>query len=231
MRLKAKLIVILAFSARLPVIVAAGTRLHYLHERLVGDNDTFEYIVAAQWQMGYAIMSSTITGMGPFLRPFNKEYTTSYKRSRFGPSSQRSTQPDEADTGQVLRPRSSWMSQSYLMETLPSRRGSKATLPGSAEPIAHTNPPASHMSKTSTSSTLEPAQGSPTSHAPMKLTADEQFQPAEKFRRHEADVWVGARSTSIGHDKATNAKGDEFRLAIGKRTEFKIEVDRASRCT
>ncbi|KAI4950827.1 hypothetical protein J4E86_007334 [Alternaria arbusti] len=74
MRLLAKLLVILAFSARLPVIAIAGIRLYYLDLRLSGSNFTFDYVIATQWQMGYAIMSSTITGMGPFLKPFDKEY-------------------------------------------------------------------------------------------------------------------------------------------------------------
>ncbi|KAI4690978.1 uncharacterized protein J4E88_002452 [Alternaria novae-zelandiae] len=74
MRLLAKLLVILAFSARLPVIAIAGIRLYYLDLRLRGSNFTFDYVIATQWQMGYAIMSSTITGMGPFLKPFDKEY-------------------------------------------------------------------------------------------------------------------------------------------------------------
>ncbi|KAI4955855.1 hypothetical protein J4E91_000062 [Alternaria rosae] len=76
MRLLAKLLVILAFSARLPVIAIAGIRLYYLDLRLRGSNFTFDYIIATQWQMGYAIMSSTITGMGPFLKPFDKEYVS-----------------------------------------------------------------------------------------------------------------------------------------------------------
>ena len=66
MRLRTKLLVILAFGARLPVIAIAGVRLYYLDQRLRGVTFTFDYVVATQWQMGYAIMSSTITGMAPF---------------------------------------------------------------------------------------------------------------------------------------------------------------------
>lgn len=221
MRFQAKIVVIFAFSARLPVIAAAGIRLHYLYQRLTGESHTFEYLVATQWQMGYAIMSSTITGIGPFLRPFSKEYATSYKRSGYGHSSQRSTQPDGPNDRPTLRPRHSWMSQSYLMQTMPSRRGSKATIHDSVEPSTHTNP-SRHRSSASTSTTPDPAQYSPPSQAPIILTADEHFQPAERFRRHDAEVWVGDRSMSMGRD--------ESRLTIGKKTEFKVEVDRASRC-
>ncbi|KAH7374250.1 hypothetical protein BKA66DRAFT_468079 [Pyrenochaeta sp. MPI-SDFR-AT-0127] len=229
MRFKAKIVVIIAFSARLPVIAAAGIRLHYLYQRLTGESHTFEYLVATQWQMGYAIMSSTITGIGPFLRPFNKEYTTSYKRSGYGHSSQRSTQPDGPTDGPTLRPRHSWMSQSYLMQTMPSRRGSKVTIPDSVEPSTHTHP-SGHRSSASTSTTPDHTQYSPSSQAPIMLTADEHFQPAEKFRRHDAEVWVGDRSMSMGRDEARIGMGDESRLTIGKKTEFKVEVDRASRC-
>lgn len=229
MRLKSKLIVIFAFSARLPVIAAAGVRLYYLYQRLEGDSYTFEYIVATQWQMGYAIMSSTITGIGPFLKPFNKEYTTSYKQSGYGHSSERSQDPDVSNAGPTLRSRSSWMSQSYLMQTLPSRRGSKSTLPESAE-IHGDMTTRSHVSNVSTSTTPEPAQSSPSSQAPIMMTADEEFQPAEKFKRHEADIWVGERSNSVGTNEMKKNRRDDNRLTIGKKTEFKVEVDRASRC-
>jgi hypothetical protein len=38
MRLKAKLVVIFAFSARLPLVAIAAIRLHYLHQRISGDS-------------------------------------------------------------------------------------------------------------------------------------------------------------------------------------------------
>lgn len=208
------MLVVFAFSARLPVIAVAGVRLYYLQQRLRGDSYTFEYVVATQWQMGYAIMSSTITGMGPFLRPFNKEYTTSY---RYGASSHKSTQPDDSTGGgSALRPRASFMSESYLMETLPPRRTSTKTLPGAGEDLGNAS--------ASTSIASEPTPYSPTSQAPIMLTADEHFRPADSYGRHEAEVWVGDRSLSIGHDEPRLGLG-----GVSKRTEFKVEVDRASR--
>lgn len=233
MRTKAKLLVIFAFSARLPVIGIAATRLYYLWQRLTGPSYTFEYVVATQWQMGYAIMSSTITGMGPFLRPFNKEYTTSdYKHSAYGHNSQRSTQPaiSTKEDSTALRPRASWRSQSYLMDNLPSRNGNKTPeySPESLGPPVRPTDSSSHASDDSRSTISEPAQASPTSQVPIMLTADEEFRPADHFRRHEAEVWVGNRSLSFGPGHDLQRSRSE-RMVVNKRTEFKVEVDQASR--
>jgi hypothetical protein len=66
------------------------------------------------------------------------------------------------------------------------------------------------------------------------LKADEHFRPAHVYRGHEAEVWVGDRSMSIEtdnvsrvHEKHHNKKGTK--LVIGKKKEFKVEVDWASR--
>lgn len=76
--------VIFAFSTRLPVIIAAAFRLHYLHATFSSADRTLDgayYAIATQWHIGYAIMSTTITGLGPFLRPFSKSSPSSYYRS------------------------------------------------------------------------------------------------------------------------------------------------------
>lgn len=232
MRLKTKLVVIFAFSARLPVIAIAGVRLYYLYSRLSGATYTFEYVVATQWQMGYAIMSSTITGMGPFLRPFDKGYmTSSYKPSAYGANSQKSHDPDSSASESALRPRASWRSQTYLMETLPSRRASKASLQDVSDGQgAHADPGASHKSSDSTSTVLEPSQYSPSSQAPIMLTADDEFRPTDHFKRHEAEVWVGDRTMSFGRDDdGSRPRREDGKMVVNKRTEFKVEVDRASR--
>jgi hypothetical protein len=116
MRIKTKTTIILAFSARLPVILLAAIRLYYLHSQLSGETFTFDYIVATQWQIGYAIMSSTITGLGPFLRPFEKEYATSYRRYGVDESAR--------ERRKTTRPRGSWQSEGYLMEPVRLRSGS-----------------------------------------------------------------------------------------------------------
>ncbi|KAF2808669.1 uncharacterized protein BDZ99DRAFT_521168 [Mytilinidion resinicola] len=77
-----KLTVITAFSARLPVIAAAAVRLNYIHATFHSPNPSLvaSYAcVTTQWHLGYAIMASTISGLGPFLRPFAKSFSTHYQ--------------------------------------------------------------------------------------------------------------------------------------------------------
>jgi hypothetical protein len=241
MRLIAKLLVIFAFSARLPVIAIAGVRLYYLDLRLRGENFTFDYIVATQWQMGYAIMSSTITGMGPFLKPFDKEYVSStYKHYGAGHSSSdgRSRMESALTTNSsgMLPPRRPTLghhrrsadniSESYLMDTLPSRRASKQSMAN--EDGSHS---LEHMQSSSPT-----FRASPPPPSSMLMTADEHFRPTHMYRGHEAEVWVGDRSLSITRDEmekaaatGTGASKSGSKLVIGKKKEFKIEVDRASR--
>ncbi|KAF2497949.1 hypothetical protein BU16DRAFT_439113, partial [Lophium mytilinum] len=79
---RSKLTVIMAFSARLPVIAAAAIRLNYIHAVFHSPDPSLaaSYAsVATQWQLGYAIMASTISGLGPFLRPFAKSFSTHYQ--------------------------------------------------------------------------------------------------------------------------------------------------------
>lgn len=233
MRLKPKLGVVFAFSARLPVIAIAAVRLHYLHQRFLGATDTFGYLVATQWQMGYAIMSSTITGMGPFLRPFNKEYTTSYHtRSTYGNNSQRSQGLHVSRDADVPgRPeRNSWQSEGYLMQPIPSRRGSKITISDTIEASVDRCPSAAHMSSRSMSPIPDPHQASPSSRAPIMLTADANFRPVDYITRNDTEIWVGDRTASFGTEEGISTSSwDDRALVINKRTQFKIEVDRASR--
>ncbi|KAF2821407.1 hypothetical protein CC86DRAFT_373744 [Ophiobolus disseminans] len=223
MRVKSKLVVIFAFSARLPVIAIAAVRLHYLRQRLIGESYTFEYLIATQWQMGYAIMASTITGLGPFLRPFDKEYTTSYhKRSDYGRSTQRSTMPNQSFSSEApgLQPRSSWQSEGYLMQPIPSRRGSKTSLSDTAEPGVLNNTSTLHRPTASTSSIPK---------APIMLTADANFRPIDHVSRNDTEIWCGDRTASFGTEDDAPGRLRDDRLVINKRTQFKIEVDRASR--
>ncbi|KAG9189657.1 hypothetical protein G6011_06525 [Alternaria panax] len=243
MRLRAKLLVIFAFSARLPVIAIAVVRLYYLDQRLREITFTFDYIVATQWQMGYAIMPSTITGMGPFLKPFDKEYVSSTHKhygpghsSSGGMSGVRMESGLSTTASSGLPPRRQGpghhrrsvdnISESYLMDTLPSRRTSKQSMgnedrPNSLEPIQSGSPS---------------SRGSPPAPTNILMTADEHFRPTHMYRGHETEVWTGNGSMSISRDemeKAAASRGcapkPRTRLVIGKKEEFKIEVDRASR--
>lgn len=230
MRSKSKFLVIFAFSARLPVIAIAAVRLHYLHERFLGRSDTFEYLVATQWQMGYAIMASTITGLGPFLRPFNKEYTTSYHQK----SNYESGRSDMADHSQNARltgsqPRGSWNSEGYLMQPVISRRGTRTTGEGPTRPFMLGDSSSTHRSTASDSSTHKAYRDSSTPQTPNLLTADANFRPFDNISRNDTEIWVGDRTASFGAeaDMPTHM-GENKTLIINKRTQFKVEVDRAS---
>lgn len=169
--------------------------------------------------MGYAIMSSTITGMAPFLKPFDSSYVAKYKHSGQSTSNGHAV-PDSSMGSSVLPSRrrktsSGGLSESYLMETQPSRRGSKQSLPEHRSSSDHIR----------SISSLQAAQS-----ALMK--ADEHFCPANRYRGHEAEVWVGERSPSVTQQEIVQAGASGPRrqkLVIGKKEEFKIEVDRASR--
>lgn len=223
MRRSAKVLVIVAFSARLPVIVLASVRLHYLHQRFHGSY-TFEYLVATQWQMGYAIMSCTITGMGPLLRPFENEYVSSTKEQGQSSDQHVMTRDSVSSSGSsVLPPRRmprtapDNVSEFYLMDNLPPRNTTKRTK-------AHHRRSAS----------LDPSRlATSSSPPPATMTADENFCPAHLYRSHEAEVWVGERSMSFCQDESQPGAGPSGKgganLVIGKKREFKVEIDRASR--
>lgn len=227
MRTKAKVLVILAFSARLPVIAIAGARLFYLWQRLTGRSSTFEYVVATQWQIGYAIISSTITGMGPFLRPFSKESATNnYKKSFvYGYGSQKSTQfASSARNTTPLHPGASWRPQGYLMETFPSLQGSQTMLSESMEPGGTTQPSGSHVSHASTPTIPESTPSSSRFETTAILTADGEFWPTDCFQRHEVDVWAGSRSRSLGHEDGM-LRCCQGRMVVNKRTDISVEID------
>lgn len=238
MRMKAKLFVIFAFSARLPVVAIAAVRLYYLHQHFLGTSVTFEYIVATQWHMGYAIMSSTITSIGPFLRPFNKEYSPSYyNKSGYGQASAHVPEHSvSAGASDKLR-RNSWQSEGYLMQTLPSRRSSKHSKETFSDAPEHRALESSeqkqlHSASSSTSSDI--LNLASTTQSPNVLTADSNFRPIDNISRNETEVWVGNRSMISGTEDNVrgNARGkrksDERGLVINKSTHVTIEVDRAS---
>jgi hypothetical protein len=229
MRLKAKLVVIFAFSARLPVILIAAIRLYYLHEHFVSTGMTFEYIVATQWQMGYAIMASTITGMGPFLRPFNKEFTTSYhNQSAYGHNSAHAASKSHT-TGASDKQRDSWQSEGYLMQSLPSRRASKTTESDARDLSTLDSAGDMRIHTVAASTALDLQQQAHASQVPNLLTADANFRPLDHVSRNETEIWVGERTASFGAEDNTSLKfRDDRGLIINKRTQVKIEIDRAS---
>lgn len=83
MKRTSKILVVAAFSARLPVIAISITRLVYLRDTFSSPNRTLtgsSYAVCTQMQLGYSIISLSMTGMGSFLRPCSNPLSTSYRR-------------------------------------------------------------------------------------------------------------------------------------------------------
>ncbi|KAF2126151.1 hypothetical protein P153DRAFT_369507 [Dothidotthia symphoricarpi CBS 119687] len=199
MRTKSKLLVVLAFSARLPVIALATARLHYIKQAFVYADTTYIYLVATQWHMAYATMSSTITGMGPFLRPFHTEYMTSYKMSGYAQHGS-SKDPSSSTQGSHLRSGKSWPLQSYQMNTIDQ-----------SHPDSNTQ--------------LSSVSHSPSSSRNANM-AGPTFRPPNEMLIGGIEIWVGNRTSRDEED--LEAMSDETRLVITKRTELKVETDRAS---
>lgn len=211
MRWRAKLLVIFAFSARLPVILIAAIRLYYFHQAISDANVTYAssfYLVANQWQMSYAIISLTITGMGPFLRPFNKDLMTSYVAKRY------------ARNGNVIESQSGASQPSYQM----SRLDNEESAPVRVRVRQH-----SRSRPQSKAPSPEPGQVSPTSQTSIIRSAEPPtFRPQHEGLRHDAEVWAGHRTSSVREtDDVFRHMSDETRLVITKKTEMKVERDTA----
>lgn len=212
MRWKAKFMVVFAFSARLPVILIAGIRLYYFHQAISDTNVTYAssfYLVANQWQMSYAIISLTITGMGPFLRPFNKDMMTSYIAKRY------------ARNGNVIESQSGGTQGSYNMSRL-DREENNRLAPVKIRKRSGSKPQSRAYSP-------EPGHVSPTSQTSIIRSAEPPtFRPQHEGVRHDAEVWAGQRPSSVRDDDVYRHMGDETRLVITKKTEMKVESDSAS---
>ncbi|KAF2477509.1 uncharacterized protein BDR25DRAFT_1643 [Lindgomyces ingoldianus] len=206
MATKSKVMVIAAFSARLPVIAAAAARLFYLSNTLTSPNRTLYgsyYIVATQWQLGYAIMSSTITGLGPFLRPFSKSFSTSYHRSSY---SYHHSKPQSAIT--ISRSNGDTTSTSYQMDTLQARAVS--IIHGSGRPVGDEESRGPASSQTAILPAAAPG---------LNLRPDE-------FRR---DTAVSGGEVGMDEEDAMSRLSDESRrMMIRKKTVLTVQNDRAS---
>lgn len=213
MRWRAKALVIFAFSARLPVIMIAAIRLYYFHDAIADTNVTYAssfYLVANQWQMSYAIISLTITGMGPFLRPFNKDLITSYVAKRY------------ARSGNVIESHSGGSQPSYQMSRLDHNENRVPRMRLG---------PNGRIRDESKAPSPEPGQVSPTSQTSIIRSAEPPtFRPQHEGLRHDTEVWVGNRTPSVRDaDDVFRHLSDETRLVITKKTEMKVETGRASR--
>lgn len=212
MRWKAKFLVVFAFSARLPIISIAAIRLYYFQQAITDTNVTYAssfYLVANQWQMSYAIISLTITGMGPFLRPFNKDLMTSYVAKRY------------ARNGDVIASQSGGSQPSYQMSRLDNEESA---------PVRVRHRQRSRTRLESKAPSPEPGQVSPTSQTSIIGSAEPPtFRPQHEGLRHDAEVWAGHRTSSVRDaDDVFRHLSDETRLVITKKTEMKVESDNAA---
>ncbi|OCK76745.1 hypothetical protein K432DRAFT_462498 [Lepidopterella palustris CBS 459.81] len=74
---KNKFVVVLAFGFRLPIIVFAAFRLHYIGRRITSSNPTLDGTIALIWtqvELDYSVMACTI----PCLKPFMIAVSTNY---------------------------------------------------------------------------------------------------------------------------------------------------------
>ncbi|KAF2003152.1 hypothetical protein P154DRAFT_520505 [Amniculicola lignicola CBS 123094] len=207
MKFKSKAMVVAAFSARLPVLAMAAVRIHYITSTLSSPNRTLEgtyYVVSTQWELGYAIMSSTITGLGPFLRPFSDSYSTSYRsygdhNSHPVPSQNQSGNHSQAGVSYPLTP---------LGSRKPSNNSKNRDYKGN---MLH--------------DTMGP-DGEEFNHLG---TLDFRLRPdAEEFRR---DTNVHGGSDAIDEEYLFNrsrSSNESRRMIITKKTVLTVETDRAS---
>ncbi|KAL9102031.1 MAG: hypothetical protein Q9187_009172, partial [Circinaria calcarea] len=75
--LKSKVIVVLVFGLRIPIIAMAAVRLHYLTSALYSNDPTLLGAFVAVWtqiQLDYSIMAGTLPCLGPFMAPFSTSY-------------------------------------------------------------------------------------------------------------------------------------------------------------
>lgn len=205
----------LAILICISVIAASAVRLYYLRAMLSSPNrnlDATYYVVCTQWHLGYAIMSSTITGLGPFLRPFSKSFSTSYRRSSLShnPSFPSSSLNDGSSGSKFQRV------ESFQMDALHARKTSILSLNGREKSVVSSG----YLNiggRSSIPNILDPAIPS----SPNRLN----LRPDNVLRRDTA-VEGGV---DVDEDDALSSVSNESRkMIITKRTELKVETDRAS---
>ena len=76
MPLRLKLLVVLAFSLRLPTIAFCGVRLQFVHETINATNTTLQSAYSTVWtqvELNFSILASAISCLGPFISPFARD--------------------------------------------------------------------------------------------------------------------------------------------------------------
>jgi len=228
MKTRSKALVVAAFSLRLPVVAASLCRLYYLEStfRYPTTDSTLLgafYMVCVQTHLGYAVMSFTLTGMGPFLRPFdgNASHHTSsslvsghHHNSHTKPFSRSRSRHDDVELNDAP----------HHTKPLPS--------PDSKPPGSSSS---SHDAGTFSKPTLSYSKPMMRVRAPKKTVSrspSERLQLRPEQITHDTSVLSesSTRSTEVderGSEVSRNSD-DSQRWIITKRTDFTIEMDRAS---
>ena len=159
-------------------------------------------------------MSCTITGLGPFLRPFSKSFSASYRRSSQDPSHPSSSLNHSGTHSHGV--------VSYQMSTLQARK------PSNAANTSTTKQTTEHSrSQSAALASIKPLRA-PTSIADI---AGLTLRPdTDTVQRDTAVSGGGGGTPSLNGDEDAMSRlsGESRRLIITKKTELKVEMDRAS---
>ncbi|PSN74811.1 hypothetical protein BS50DRAFT_567591 [Corynespora cassiicola Philippines] len=230
MRRKSKILVIAAFSARVPVILTSALRLYYLHATIDSPDPSLTgayYLVTTQWHVSYAIMSTTITGMGPFLRPFSKSFSTSYRRSSYArdvsgaSASSHSMTRSNGTTGGAADDDPA--PSSYQMAPLAHRKISMRRRSPSHPRIRNRSASPGKM--------LDTISRSPSQTAILHPAQDLNLRPDTEGVKRNTAVSGGlgdARDGDDGDSFVRNSEDSLSGMVITKRTEVRVETDRMS---
>lgn len=213
MKLKAKIMVVAAFSARLPIIATSALHLIYLRTTFSSPDRTLTgsyYAVCTQGHLGYSIMSLTVTGLGPILRPSQYSFSTTYRRSSFSqdPNIAKSSQ------GSVTRPRIiASQGEGYQLSSLKSQK----------------------FSSTSLGRRGRSGQEEHNVKAPTQDPSQDEILPADELSlrpdvdSHKRKIAVSGGDGPSDEEDAVSRWSDESRhMIITKTTELKVEMDRRS---
>jgi hypothetical protein len=213
MKTTSRIMVVAAFSARLPVIATSAVRLVYLRETFSSSDRTLTgsyYIVCTQGQLGYAIMSSTIIGLGPFIRPFSNSFSTSPRRSSYShdPSIQESSQ----GSGNRAKTTAS-LGESYQLRSPKARKRSITSL-NARGCYGYGDISGIILTQTSSKNEILPSE---------ELT----LRPDMDSHRQNTDISRG--DYLVDEEDSVTRWSDESRhMIITKTTELKVETGRRS---
>lgn len=200
------------------VIAVAAVRLYYLESTFSSPDRTLEaayYFVSTQCQIGYAIMSTTITGLGPFLRPFSKSYTTSsYRHSSYAnAASFPASSANRSNLGSRLDNHATQQGDSYQMEPIQGRNAPIVSRKGSSTTSGHLSSNEDTFAASSQSEILPQSTG-----LQLRPDVDALKRDTAIYGGHDVD----------DEDVMSRMSDESRRMIITKKTELRIEHDRRS---